>query len=427
MLSAVPRRSAMQFTSLALIAVLLPIPAYADSLQAILADHHTVTFVVVNGILTLYFAVFRFDRFAVAHGPEILTTVGILGCFYGIARALLGFDSDDIAGALPLLLQGVKTAFVSSVSGIGGALLIRLRHKLHRGPIPVSVSAPRVGSVDDVVEELRTLRQDMGAQATQARATREAYEEFTRRVVADRTEALVSALGAVVRDFNVQVNEQFGGHFKELNVAVKDMLIWQDGYRATLEDLMDAQQASSSDLRSSAEALHRVAEDSVAFTTSAKNLEQVVINSAGAHVAIHESISEVHKLLENISRLVPEAGDRFETLSRDLSAGTQSIQATTTRIVNDYGSHSQMLSKSLTEAVARTLLANQQSLNMELERSVETMKDSVKLVEKLAREDLRAVTLNLARDMKGLSEQFVHDFTPVAQRLSEIAKTARAI
>lgn len=76
------------------------------------------TFIAINLSLTVYFTCFRFNRFAVQHGPEILTTVGIFGCFLGIALALLHFDSAKVSSSVPHLLEGVKTAFWASVSGV---------------------------------------------------------------------------------------------------------------------------------------------------------------------------------------------------------------------------------------------------------------------------------------------------------------------
>ena len=79
--------------------VMMAIPSWAfaqGGLAALFSDKHTVFFLAVNLFLTFYFVVMRFDRFAVVHGPEILTTMGIFGCFFGIALALLDFDPRDV-------------------------------------------------------------------------------------------------------------------------------------------------------------------------------------------------------------------------------------------------------------------------------------------------------------------------------------------
>ena len=64
--------------------------AFAGSgVGALLNDWRTIFFLLVNLYLTYYVAFRRFDRFAVVHGPEILTTVGIFGCFFGIVQSVI--------------------------------------------------------------------------------------------------------------------------------------------------------------------------------------------------------------------------------------------------------------------------------------------------------------------------------------------------
>src|SRR5438309_1012220 len=82
---------------------------------------NTQFFIVFGVVATAYFAIFKFDRFAVAHGPEILTTIGIFGCFYGVSTGLWSFDPNNVGTSVPNLLQGIRTAFWASLVGVGGA------------------------------------------------------------------------------------------------------------------------------------------------------------------------------------------------------------------------------------------------------------------------------------------------------------------
>lgn len=55
--------------------------------------------------------------------PGIFTTVGILGTFIGILMALLDFDVNHISASIPHLLEGLKTAFITSILGIVFSLI----------------------------------------------------------------------------------------------------------------------------------------------------------------------------------------------------------------------------------------------------------------------------------------------------------------
>ena len=69
----------------------------------------------------------KYDRFSVIHGPEVLTTLGILGCFGGISYALftLGSNPNDVISNIPNLIGGLKFAFIGSFFGIASSLYLR--------------------------------------------------------------------------------------------------------------------------------------------------------------------------------------------------------------------------------------------------------------------------------------------------------------
>jgi hypothetical protein len=90
--------------------VALPSIAFAQGGFAEMPSH-TQFFIVVGIALTIWFAFARFDRFAVMHGPEILTTVGIFGCFLGVSIGLWSFDPNNVGTSVPKLLEGIRTAF----------------------------------------------------------------------------------------------------------------------------------------------------------------------------------------------------------------------------------------------------------------------------------------------------------------------------
>jgi hypothetical protein len=55
--------------------------------------------------------------------PSVYTTLGVFGTFVGIYLGLLNFDVNDIDSSIPGLLEGLKTAFSTSIVGIFLSLL----------------------------------------------------------------------------------------------------------------------------------------------------------------------------------------------------------------------------------------------------------------------------------------------------------------
>ncbi len=60
----------------------------------------------------------RYNEYVYESIPTVFTTLGVLGTFVGIYFGLLKFDVNDITESIPPLLEGMKTAFSTSIAGI---------------------------------------------------------------------------------------------------------------------------------------------------------------------------------------------------------------------------------------------------------------------------------------------------------------------
>ena len=65
-----------------------------------------------------------------SYAPNFMTSLGILGTFAGIVIGLMHFDTGNIDASIPVLLEGLKTAFITSVCGLVGAVLFTLLNTL---------------------------------------------------------------------------------------------------------------------------------------------------------------------------------------------------------------------------------------------------------------------------------------------------------
>ncbi|MGB1092872.1 MAG: hypothetical protein ACPGYX_12170, partial [Oceanobacter sp.] len=87
----------------------------------------TLALMLVILLLTLFFHLFRYSARTADIAPNVLTSLGIFGTFLGVALGLAEFDTTDIQRSVPTLMEGLKTAFWSSIVGLLGALSIKLR------------------------------------------------------------------------------------------------------------------------------------------------------------------------------------------------------------------------------------------------------------------------------------------------------------
>lgn len=429
---------------LAFLLTLLSTSAFAASgFGTIWHDGMTVFFIVVNLFLTGYFVFYRFNRFAVQHGPEVLTTVGIFGCFLGIAVALLKFDAGHVSTSVPELLEGVKTAFWASVSGVFGSLAIRCRHHFQKTPIQQSDGAPKSANLDDVVGALHSLHKGLSGneegsllsqlklmrtdQSDQLQKMRASFETFAEKMVENNSKALIEALEGVIRDFNTKISEQFGENFKLLNAAVEKLVIWQQQYKEELDILQGVQRSSAEDLRKSAAGLSVVAERAEAYTETAAALETLLHGLAQQYKLIEHSQQSLATVLVEMKYVAPQFASKLDELANSMQLGVARVQGDVSEIVRNFGSLTQSSSAEMKQLLTDTIKKSQKEVNDELLRSLDTIRQGVITLDKGLNEELTKSLETLGRQLASLSEKFVADYSPLTDRLREVVRLAGSV
>ncbi|MCA1400776.1 hypothetical protein [Bradyrhizobium sp. BRP56] len=131
--------------------------------------------------------IFAYNETTIHEGPSIFTTAGIFFTFLGIAEGLYEFDPQRIDASIPALLDGLKTAFIASVVGVGAALSIKLRYvTLGVKRLDPAVSA-NGATVDDLYIQLVNVQQSL---VGDEEATLISQLKLNRQDMNDRLDAL---------------------------------------------------------------------------------------------------------------------------------------------------------------------------------------------------------------------------------------------
>ena len=195
--------------------------------------------------------------------PALLTTIGVLGTFVGIFIGLVNFDVGNIDKSVPLFLEGMKVAFVTSILGMGSAVFLRVTY----AAFPRQALAES-GGLEEIYSVLTDIRDGQNSALSE-------FRQFAETMAEDNSKALIEALEQVIRDLNTHIyllNEQFGENLKQLNEAVGALLSWQDQHKDHVEKLTDQFQRSLDGIESETRSLSvlgiglpaEVAEDGVA-------------------------------------------------------------------------------------------------------------------------------------------------------------------
>jgi hypothetical protein len=92
--------------------------------------------------------------------------LGILGTFFGIFIGLQTFDPRSIQESIPPLLDGLKTAFLTSIAGMGISMLLTVFQTIVRTRAALRADDPLQALVQDLLAATLKANQDSSANQT---------------------------------------------------------------------------------------------------------------------------------------------------------------------------------------------------------------------------------------------------------------------
>jgi hypothetical protein len=364
------------------------------------------------GLILVMFIIFvmnRKNKSIQELAPSILITTGIFFTFVGIAIGLFHFDVDNVDSSLPTLLNGIKTAFWASASGVLFALIIKLldifdltQHKESTQIEGMSIDdivTYQVKQTEVLVEILRSIKsmhmsiaaQDESSLVSQITlfrnesnqqsiALRQEFRDFATTMAENNSKAFIEALNDVIKDFNDKISEQFGDNFKQLNQAVEKTVIWQENYRNQMAQSIETMTLIAAMLESQAHDYSVVVSNSAEFeghvSSMARSLEEITFQRE----QLQSLIQSLVNFLESASDSLPLIGQKVDDMTERLVKGMNEA----------------------TEEVQKQVTLLDHELEIALKRSLES----------------------LGQQLASLSNKFVQDYTPLTDKLREVVALA---
>lgn len=254
----------------------------------------------------------RFGRVA----PSLMTSLGILGTFCGIYISLypLDFAPGNMNNSVTQLLGGMRTAFFTSLAGIGSSIVFRIVER---------TTSPR--NSDDIIKKQMTPEQQLliekleqirrsiaGAEdssiVTQLRYIRaEQYEAINRldqlaKATRESGRAIAQQLDDSIQDLMSNIEEllidEFGDEFMELNQAAQAIKEWQEENRDQIEQLTGAFELS-------AQEIERISENCEAIPDTMASLSDIIEMVDDEADALQEHLVSFDKLGEHAEKSLP--------------------------------------------------------------------------------------------------------------------------
>lgn len=354
--------------------------------------------------------------------PRTASILGVLGTFIGVTIGLLNFDPspEEIQKSVIHLLGGMTTAFFTSIVGMSISLYLRNYqsnvqknfYQQNPGISEANISdliqylkisdekktslLKKLANVltDDnestIIGQMKITRLDLRDNFKNLEKKLQDNNElvitelknFGKTLSENSSKILIEALNETVKDFNNKLTEQFGENFKQLNVAVGKLLMWQENYRLTLENVTKNLQITFDGINAVKKSLHEIEKSAESMTESSQQIQDLIVTANFYENKLNQVLQEIQTLGENSREAISNAINFIQTLCEETKLYTE--QAT-----QDLNSHISSTTDSLNENLQGTL-SRTNTMTTSITEFIQTLCEETKLYTEQATQDLNS-------------------------------------
>jgi ribosome-associated translation inhibitor RaiA len=285
--------------------------------------------------------------------PGIMTGLGILGTFVGLAMGLQKFDAstpETMANSIPFLIDGIKIAFYTSIFGVALSLIYNFFYKKcidqvneaidefcdvfyeYVVPIPNNDMANRLLQY----QESQTNAMQQFAETISIKIA-ESFKMIAAPTFNQITETMsdlslkmartqTDGMGEIVSSFIFEMNNSLGGQFEELGRVIRDMCKWQVDMVGDIQGMLDEIRNSSENMINVNIATEKILSNVDSFCDKL-NQFQIGVNDA------YESIGEQRDLFKDIASEQKECLEMLNIHENNLISKLEQINSRTEDIV----------------------------------------------------------------------------------------------
>ena len=436
-------------------------------LTEIITPSMVITLFICGGIVYLYR---RYHKTSIAQTslPTLLTVLGILGTFIGIFIGLLSFNTQNIQASVPILLEGLKTAFMTSIFGMAFAFLTKLEGAVKNSKISESHEDYPGATIDTLAELLDKIhktqenvwskaeRQLQGIEKslvgegdttllTQLQKLRTAlvdkqddlikeFRQFAVTMAENNSKALIEALSEVLRDFNTKINEQFGDNFKQLNEAVGKILLWQEQYKQQIEELTSQFDRSVKAIDGVKVSIGEIAEKSDSIVNATEKLGNVLTTMDKGQTELEEHLKEFAGIARDAHEVIPAVRDNMvkaaDIFTQALANSSESFKRSIDYSIEYIHSQTNLLNETATRMngnIEQTMNSVTSNVERIMDETGKQMQEQVRRLDANLQEELNKSLNTLGTQLASLSNKFVEDYSPLTDKLSKLVKFAEGV
>ena len=406
--------------------------------------------------------------------PNMLVSIGIFGTFLGVISGLSDFDPSDIDASIPALLNGLKTAFGSSLFGMLGSIALNFifhiqkdnatqeTHFTEKDLFQIFQSQQntqqeilkvlnQISNKDEtpLLSQVQALRTDLHDQYREKKIRQHNFQtklwtelkDFSEMMSKSATEQVINALKEVIRDFNQNLTEQFGENFKELNQAVILLVQWQENYKQQLQLLEKQFQKATESIEKTEQAISNIAGQTQKIPETMQKLETILesnqeqIKKMWTGLAslseirnkAEESIKHTNKHIKNSMQKIEKlAGDMMTQLDKSSQSIQSDLQKTSTNITEASDlliSQNKLVTNKLDQQVQAVLKGLEKNIQQTLSDTAESIQKEVKMLDEVTRKRQEEELSRLGSALASISQKFTSDYKILVNEMNRVIRT----
>lgn len=285
------------------------------------------------------------NRRIVEYFPTFVSTLGVLGTFYGITKGLLAFDTADLDKSIPGLLDGLKTAFFTSLAGMVGSMILsafisRTQDKKDGGVSDINQAA---GTICQAVQQMSVLNKTTIEKLAQEMEGQEKDRKAFYRTMGDIMDKVKQSQSAIAETLTSINSSQVG-----IANAMDSLIILERSQDTSLATLKDT---------------------SASIVQSIGNLEVATHNQTATIASVEKSSIDIAEYTHHIPEILDVVGglsstqdsinDQVQRLKDILDAEVDQIERsmdkTNELLERKFDEFTELLKKSNTEALVEVM------------------------------------------------------------------------
>lgn len=335
------------------------------------------------------------NRRIVEYFPTFVSTLGVLGTFYGITVGLLAFDTADLDKSIPGLLDGLKTAFFTSLAGMIGSMILSafISRKQDENDGGVSDINQAAGTICQAVQQMSELNKATIERLSEQMAEQEKDRKAFYRSMGDVMDKVKESQSAIAETLQ-SINTSQGSAAS----ALDSLVILQRSQEGALDSIKETATSMVSSIGSLEEvtsaqteslvALQKYSEEVSEFTHHVPEILDVVSGMSTTQDEINEQVQKLKDILDAEVDQIERSMDKTNNLlERKFDEFTELLKKSNTEaLVEVMKNVTAEFQKQMDALISKLIQENFDQLNQSVERLNQWQQENKEMIASLTRQ-----------------------------------------